>query len=73
MGGGGGGGGRYDTDAAAAVPPLLSTVLILKRHRVEMIETGREMHVRDTGASHYKGCSSAKVTASNLIYGINGS
>lgn len=44
--------GGYDTDAAAAVAPLFSTVFILKMHGVETIETGREMHVRDTGASH---------------------
>lgn len=66
-------GGGGDTDAAAAVAPLFSTVFILKMHGVEMIETGHEMHVRDTGASHYEGRSSEKVTASNLIYGINGS
>lgn len=39
-----------DTDAAVA--PLFSTVFISNMHRVEVIKPGREVDVRDAGASH---------------------
>lgn len=56
----------HDTDAAVA--PLFSTVFVLSMHRLEMIKTGREVDVR-----HAERYSSQTLTASNVIFAINGS
>lgn len=61
----------HDTDAAVA--PLFSTVFVLSMHRLEMIKTGREVDVRHAGAPRPERYSSQTLTASNVIFAINGS